>query len=647
MATTATSTRRNRGSEVLLAYASPSVSPPSSESDDTSSISPLRDGRRRKNRDSSNDADSAELPDGLVDEDFRAGGPYLCHVPVRSIELHRSSPFSSPMDSRGLHLVRVISEILRSYDIQPQLLDFCGRISTIDPEMSPTPTVVVLTENRPFGNRWIDACRSIRRLLVAREGLYQYSVEIASRRAFQPPFYFPTKHTDAIYRMWPHVLDRILAMDITTDVNAIDCFRMGYEERRDDNPPTVILSVERRSQRNWKVLRESIVHLLNSLGLWSVGVSIGPGAVVKQVAHPLDLYKTGAQAGVSLGVHGSNNNNNNKAAGTFAGWIEIENPRTNQWEKFGLTCFHCVDPGLNSVPTADQAQLKNWYINGIRAADNNARRLLHMDQPTEKDITRDLENQRNSVTEILNDATYRRIKNDLDANNFVIPPDMRKYEVSVRRKEEYEKRIQRIQQFMSQNEHKLGYIFSASGYRHEPVTTIKHSSLTTCLDWALIQVRPQRAFTANEVLAYGTPVINLPMDPGASSLILSSSWGESIPHGAPLFKAGRTTGYSVGEYNGLHSAVIARKFVNGKWETHTTLEHSVCGRHGDWFSQEGDSGALIFNNHGGVVGMLFGGNMLRSISYFTHIVDLFNDIKKMTGATKVRIFGDAYGDWFQ
>ncbi|KAJ9208251.1 hypothetical protein DTO021D3_1049 [Paecilomyces variotii] len=611
MATTATSTRRNRGSEVILAYASPSTSPPSSESDDTSSISPLRDGRRRKNRDSSNDADdSAELPDGLVDEDFRAGGPYLCHVPVRSVELHRSSPFSSPMDSRGLHLVRVISDILRSYDIEPLLLDICGRISTIDPEISPTPTVVVLMENRPSGNRWIDACRSIRRLL-AREGLYQYSVEIAN-------------------------------------VNAIDCFRMGYKERRDNNPPTVILSVERRSQRNWKILYKSIVHLLNSLGLWSVGVSIGPGAVVKQVAHPLDLYKTGAQAGVSLGVHGSNNNNNNKAAGTFAGWIEIENPRTNQWEKFGLTCFHCVDPGLNFVPTADQAQLKNWYINGVRAADNNARRLLHVDQPTEKDITRDLENQRNSVTEILNDATYRRIKNDLDANNFVIPPpDMRRYEVSVRRKEEYEKRIQRIQQFMSQNEHELGHVFSASGYRHEPVTTIKHSSLTTYLDWALIQVRPQRAFTANEVLAYGTPVINLPMDPGASSLILSSSWAGPIPHGAPLFKAGRTTGYSVGEYNGLHSAVIARKFVNGKWETHKTLEHSVCGRHGDWFSQEGDSGALIFDNRGDVVGMLFGGNMLRSISYFTHIVDLFNDIKKMTGATKVRIFGDAYGDWFQ
>lgn len=126
--------------------------------------------------------------------------------------------------------------------------------------------------------------------------------------------------------------------------------------------------------------------------------------------------------------------------------------------------------------------------------------MLRVDQPAEKDVARDLENQRTSVTEILNDATYRRIKNDLDANNFVIPPpDMRKYEVSVRRKEEYEKRIQRIQQFMSQNEHELGHVFSASGYRDEPGTTIKHSSLTTCLDWALIQVRPQRAFTANEV----------------------------------------------------------------------------------------------------------------------------------------------------
>lgn len=101
------------------------------------------------------------------------------------------------MGSHGQHLVRMISEILRSHDIEPELLDFCGRISTIDPEPNPTPTVVVLTENRPFGNKWIDAYRSIRRLLV-REGLQQYSVEIACKLAFQSSYYFTTKPTDAL-----------------------------------------------------------------------------------------------------------------------------------------------------------------------------------------------------------------------------------------------------------------------------------------------------------------------------------------------------------------------------------------------------------------------------------------------------------------
>ena len=38
-----------------------------------------------------------------------------------------------------------------------------------------------------------------------------------------------------------------------------------------------------------------------------------------------------------------------------------------------------------------------------------------------------------------------------------------------------------------------------------------------------------------------------------------------------------------------------------------------------------------------MVGLLFGGNEDCSIAYFTHVIDLFDDIKRQTGAIGVRV----------
>ncbi|KAJ9396411.1 hypothetical protein DTO282F9_6709 [Paecilomyces variotii] len=288
------STHRNRGSEVLLAYASPSICPPSSESD-TSPISPLRDGRRRKNRDSSEDSDSVELPDGLINEDLRAGGPYLCAIPTRSVSLRGTHTFNQ-IEHRMQHLVQKISQILHSYRITTEALDICGRISRIDPEPAVIPTVFVVTPARSIiDSKWVDACRQLLDFF-RKEALPQFSVEIA------------------------------------------------YESQ-----PTIVVSVNRRLSRNWKYIRERIVNIINSMSLWSVGVSIGPGEVLRHIAFPLDGFKAEAQAGLNLGVHGSE-----KSAGTLSGWIEIEHPRTKGWQKFALTCFHCVDPGTSSVHSSQQ-----------------------------------------------------------------------------------------------------------------------------------------------------------------------------------------------------------------------------------------------------------------------------------------------------
>lgn len=292
-----------------------------------------------------------ELSDGLVDEDLRTGGPYLCAIPTRSVPIPKYHPLQPRLEDRDARLLKTINSILQSHDVDFQSIDLCGRRSEFDPEPDLVPTVLVLAKRHALDKNWLEACREIRTFLI-NENLSSVSVEIADLRAFEPLQYSPVLPTDTIYYIWDKVLDRILTQLDLAEIKCVECFRMGTSDNHNENPPTVILTVAKQSTKDWRPVREDIIGIVDSFHLPTVGVSIGPGDIVRQngvsVAYPLNAYQDGAQAGLSLGIHGSM-----LSAGTFAGWVQLKNPRTGEWEKFGLTCFHCVDPGTNSISTTD------------------------------------------------------------------------------------------------------------------------------------------------------------------------------------------------------------------------------------------------------------------------------------------------------
>ena len=106
-----------------------------------------------------------------------------------------------------------------------------------------------------------------------------------------------------------------------------------------------------------------------------------------------------------------------------------------------------------------------------------------------------------------------------------------------------------------------------------------------------------------------------------------------------LAKAGRTTKYTIGDYSGLKSALIAQAInEKGQFYSIVTMEHAVTGQ-GRCFSEGGDSGSLVLNNAGYVVGLLLRGSGAKNVTYFTYSVELISDIKQATGATAVRMMG--------
>lgn len=111
---------------------------------------------------------------------------------------------------------------------------------------------------------------------------------------------------------------------------------------------------------------------------------------------------------------------------------------------------------------------------------------------------------------------------------------------------------------------------------------------------------------------------------------LDSSW--------ILHKFGRQTGDTIGRYNGLADARIARTYVDGKWVDRITWEHAVVSNDSkEVFALRGDCGALLYTMTGEVVGMCCGGPKHGNVGYFSHIHDILDDIEKITGVKDIRL----------
>lgn len=105
-----------------------------------------------------------------------------------------------------------------------------------------------------------------------------------------------------------------------------------------------------------------------------------------------------------------------------------------------------------------------------------------------------------------------------------------------------------------------------------------------------------------------------------------------------LGKVGYDTGFTRGDYSGLRAVSITTRIVNGKEETYESWEHVVTrGSSEIPIVERGDSGSLVFDDTGAVVGMCSGGTDTGDVLYFTHIGDVLESIQEVTGVHDIRL----------
>lgn len=66
---------------------------------------------------------------------------------------------------------------------------------------------------------------------------------------------------------------------------------------------------------------------------------------------PSDACQQKAQAGISCGLLRAS-----EGSGTLGGIVQLLMPETNEWVPYGLTCFHCLYPGMRGTDVGDLAR---------------------------------------------------------------------------------------------------------------------------------------------------------------------------------------------------------------------------------------------------------------------------------------------------
>lgn len=158
------------------------------------------DRKSRSNRGSSDD-EELQAWDGFVNEDWRAGSPFLCTVPVVSHDVLPSHPFYDPLgvlNDRNDHIYQGVDSILTAANVKINFIHFCGRQSKFEPEAQLTLTALIGATKRNVEENWLAMSRAVHEFLQS-QGTSGISVEIFDGREFARDRYHPIVSSDAIF----------------------------------------------------------------------------------------------------------------------------------------------------------------------------------------------------------------------------------------------------------------------------------------------------------------------------------------------------------------------------------------------------------------------------------------------------------------
>ncbi|KAJ5488688.1 hypothetical protein N7539_003578 [Penicillium diatomitis] len=565
---------------------------------------------------------------GFLQSPHRAGGPVLCSLPAENVPVvsRLVNVTNFPANRRGIS--DIVVTILQSKHVNFDSVAVEGRRSLLNPEPEAIRTCVIRTTKLPMN------AAALAKEIYAdlRRSHYNVNVEIIDIIARLPIRSFPVLSSDKIREDWERIACEIIEILHSNEWIGIGCSRYGVEETAEENSVTVVIRIQKDSTQDWTSAARSISSLLTSCNIRDTNTLfeknerfLGAGSPIL----PSQVIPRTVRPGVSIGIHGST-----AGSSTLGGLVDLRWPGKD-WETFGITAFHGVWPppahreGLRRRSGAD-ADLQYWKTNPVRPEDaTRVSGLLEIDHPSLGDLKGEILHKTEHIQAIEFHDRVSRIQQkmmrcELDPDSDVVTPGeqawySRQMEIISALAEQRDK----THTFIRDKSYYLGPVFAGSGLWR----TIARRHDQGIADWALIGI-PRERRGANEPHR-------------DSNMIVSPKFQFTAqPQDSQKYaKVGRSSGFTVGKYNGLRDVQLHIVLDDqGKEIGKITREHVICSGEKFVFAEPGDSGSLVYDPFTeDVVGLFWGAYRAGTEAFFTPIEEVFEDIKNVTGACEVRL----------
>ncbi|OBS20756.1 hypothetical protein FPOA_07096 [Fusarium poae] len=450
-----------------------------------------------------------------------------------------------------------------------------------------------------------------------------------------------------------------------------------YGSRRGRNPITIYIAVDYSSdETGWlEVIADIKANIRHKQGWADVQVHIEHHAGTSYSFNMLpptydegfrenkrfvgdyqQTVKPGDEFGAESYTH-SDGSQISAGFGTLGCFVEIQRKSSPAWKRYALTSYHAVRPALpgfrleivgeKSRPTPPEPDSDCWNVDLKGYTPGHSANPLHFESPSRFNHNYTIWNDKDEIT-FMNRRLERleaKFRTDGDRS------DQESIDSLRARIQIAEDEVQKKIDFFNDGKQMLGTLFAASGYMrrvsvHQDDSVNEHKMR---LDWALIDVVEHRQ---GPNCLPPRPAWKEKYDHSAAHPFLTFEelleGTQSVdPDNSPVWKVGAANGPAIGTYHRNRIACAMVEDSHLRSEDHETSEYIYQpGNHYRrlTYCAKGDSGSIVFNKHGKVIGLYSTGIKIRmsldneEFGIVTPIEHIFQDIKDFLGdVTDIRV----------
>ncbi|EXM05334.1 hypothetical protein NOF04DRAFT_16818 [Fusarium oxysporum II5] len=507
------------------------------------------------------------------------------------------------------------------------------------------------------------------------------NVEITAPENVQT-IYYGAVGDRALSNAWDSTREAVdnLLESLPSTKGSLTCLALqkyGVNPEINANPPTVYMSMDHRSnEATWNYVATRVKELLNKQGWNHVQVHIEHNLnmfctfpllpITDDKAARMENgyrnskritgdYRNTVQIGDDIGAaryttREEDERSRDPGAGTLGCFVQIKTTNHQEWRTMILTNYHVVRPafdgfklktvGSESVAAAPDNDSDLWYVDVHGYSPHNKHnlkgRVCSMESPSRTKHNFTITSIDDTIATLKEQAkfwqqTFNSTKDERHERNL----RGLKSRIAALKVERREKVT-----FFDGDKHFAGRIFLCPGFLRK--------SKGRRMDWALIHLDKSRSWSnrlpdmddwkslQDEDKPYRT--YDMPITDPLHSLEERTSLGH-------VYKVGAVTGATTGDCHDEQENVKLVDDVHlGQDERSKTTELIIKPGGPGKFCSHGDSGSVVFDSDGGIVGLFFRGHKHNGsfddgYGYATPIELVFQDIKDFSeqGVTDIRI----------